>query len=80
MAVAIRLMRFGKKGRPVYRVIAVDKRKKRDGKYIEALGFYDPLQEPAVLDLNEERFAYWNGQGAQLSEGLARLLKNRKKK
>ena len=78
MAVAIRLMRFGKKGFPFYRVVALDKRKKRDGSYIEKVGTYDPMSEPAKLDINQERMDYWVKNGAQVSEGLRKLLKNRK--
>lgn len=78
MAVALRLMKFGKKGLPHYRVVALDKRQKRDGAYLERVGTYNPMVEPAVLEVNQERFDYWVKCGAQISEGLARLLKNRK--
>ncbi|QQG43919.1 MAG: 30S ribosomal protein S16 [Candidatus Roizmanbacteria bacterium] len=78
MAVTIRLMRFGKKKYPTYRVIAVDKRKKRDGSYLEKIGTYNPMTNPATLDINKEKFDYWLANGAQLSEGIIKLLKNRK--
>lgn len=71
-------MRFGKKHKPSYRVVALDKRKKRDGSYIEKVGFYDPMTEPATVTIDQARFAYWTERGAILSEGLQKLLKNRK--
>lgn len=80
MAVALRLMRLGKRGKPSYRIIAIDKRKKRDGKYIENLGTYNPLVDPAEIKINKERFDYWKEKGAVLSEGLTRLLKSKKSK
>lgn len=78
MAVTVRLMRFGKKKRPVYRIIVVDKRKKRDGKYIESIGTYDPFSDKPNLNLNKGKFTSWLEKGALLSEGLSRLLKNKK--
>lgn len=78
MAVAVRLMRFGKKGYPVYRIVALDKRKKRDGSYIEKVGLYNPMTEPAHLDINNERLSYWMKNGAELSEGVRKLLKDKK--
>lgn len=78
MAVTVRLMRFGKKKRPIYRIIVVDKRKKRDGKYIESIGSYDPFAKKPNISLNQEKFTSWLEKGALLSEGLARLLKNKK--
>lgn len=79
MAVSMRLMRFGKKGYPTYRVVVLDKRKKRDGSYIENIGVYQPMNEPAKLELLKERFEYWSSRGAQISEGFAKLLKDKKK-
>ena len=75
----MRLMRFGKKGYPTYRVVVLDKRKKRDGSYIENIGVYQPMNEPAKLELLKERFEYWSSRGAQISEGFAKLLKDKKK-
>src|SRR5690348_5986277 len=75
MPVAIRLMRFGKKGHPSYRIVALDKRKKRDGAYIEKIGLYDPLIEPLKLEINQERLSYWLGVGAEVSEGMIKLMK-----
>lgn len=78
MAVALRLMRFGKRKQPYYRIIALDKTKKRDGSYIEKIGLYQPLTAEKNIQINKERFEYWKSKGAQLSEGLTRLLKNEK--
>lgn len=78
MAVAIRLMRFGKKGDPSYRIVVLDKRAKRDGAYIEKIGTYQPMTEPGKLELIKERFEYWTSRGAQLSEGMTKLLKSKK--
>ena len=75
MAVAIRLMRIGKKGFPNYRIIAVDQRKKRDGAYLDSLGFYNPLVQPPKLEINQEKFTSWREKGAVLSEGMEKLLK-----
>lgn len=74
MSVKIRLMRFGKKGYPTYRMVAIDARKKRDGSYLEKVGFYNPNPTPAIIDVNEERIAYWTGVGAQMSEKVAALM------
>lgn len=79
MAVAIRLMRFGKKHRPFYRIVVMDKRRKRESVYIEKLGFYDPMTEPATIKINKERFNYWITRGAELSEGIQKLWKKIKK-
>ncbi len=78
MAVAIRLMRFGKRGIPSYRIVVLDKRKKRDGAYIENVGVYQPLTGSGKLELIKERFEYWQSRGAQLSEGMIKLLKSKK--
>lgn len=74
MAVAIRLMRFGKKHYPTYRIVALDKRAKRDGAYIEKIGIYQPMSNPHVLEWNQERLDYWLSRGAQLSEGMQKLM------
>lgn len=80
MAVALRLMRFGKKGRAFYRIVALDKRKKRDGSYLDNIGVYDPMLETDALKLDRTKYERWIGQGAQPSEGLRRLMKNNKLK
>lgn len=75
MAVKIRLTRMGKRHDPKYRIIVVDERKKRDGRYIEKIGFYDPVPNPHRLELKKERLDYWVACGAIISTGLSRLLK-----
>ena len=74
MAVAIRLKRFGKKKKPVYRIVIADQRRPRDGKTIEEVGFYDPQQDPVQLNVNEERVKYWISVGAQPTQTVDRLL------
>lgn len=74
MAVKIRLTRLGKKKQPTYRVVVMDSRKARDGKYIEQLGFYDPLQDPSVIDIDNERAVHWLTIGAQPTERAQKLL------
>lgn len=78
MAVAIKLFRFGKKNQPFFRIVVANKRDKRDGKYIEIIGFYNPLKNPYELKINEERFKYWLNKGAVLSKGLEKLIKSKK--
>lgn len=80
MAVTIRLMRFGKKHYPTYRIVAIDKRKKRDGSYIEKIGTYQPMLETDKIQIDQERLTYWKNNGAQLSEGVAKLMKNMQQK
>ncbi|NMB83751.1 30S ribosomal protein S16 [Candidatus Roizmanbacteria bacterium] len=79
MAVAIKLMRIGKKGVAFYRIVAVDKRKKRNGDYIEKVGSYDPNHNPAKLEINKDRLNYWMQKGALLSEGIRKLLGSSRK-
>ena len=64
MATKIRLQRFGKKGKPVYHIVAADSRSKRDGRYIEKLGLYNPNTTPATINLNHDRALYWIQVGA----------------
>lgn len=78
MPATLRLMRHGKKGNPIYRIVAIDKRKKRETTYLENLGSYEPLNDPAKFIINKEKFESWISKGAQVSEGLAKLLKNKK--
>jgi small subunit ribosomal protein S16 len=75
MAVSIRLFRLGKKDKPFYRIVVADKRNKRQGKYIEEIGYYNPLKEPAEVKINKERLDYWLSRGAIISEGLQKLRK-----
>ena len=77
MAVRLRLKRMGKKKQPTYRIVAIDSRAARDGKYIENLGTYDPRQEPAKVQLVEARALYWLDQGAQPSDTVYGLLQRK---
>jgi small subunit ribosomal protein S16 len=70
----IRLRRVGKKKRPAYRVVVADSRAPRDGAFIENLGLYDPLTDPATININEEKARAWLQQGAQPSDTVAKLL------
>ncbi|MCA1569540.1 MAG: 30S ribosomal protein S16 [Chloroflexi bacterium] len=79
MAVRIRLTRIGATKRPAYRVIAIDKRRSRDGRALEILGFYDPLTEPATVNLETERIQAWIGNGAQPSETVVKLMRQAEK-
>lgn len=76
---AIRLMRMGAKKSPFYRVIVKEKRSKRDGKYLENLGTYNPMTEPAEISLNHDRIDYWISVGAQPSDTVASLIKHNPK-
>ena len=73
--VKIRLRRMGAKKRPFYRLVVADARSPRDGRFIEQLGYYDPLTEPATVKIDEEKVARWLAQGAQPSEAARTLLK-----
>ncbi|MCL5783878.1 MAG: 30S ribosomal protein S16 [Patescibacteria group bacterium] len=75
MPVKIRLMRIGAKKRPFYRVVAVDEKKKRTGKYIELLGTYNPLTEPKEIILRKDRIDWWMSRGAVPSDGYLRIIK-----
>ena len=75
MAVKIRLARFGSKKRPYYRIVVSDARSPRDGRFIEKVGSYDPLQDPPAIRIDEERFSYWIKRGAQPTDTVKGLLK-----
>jgi small subunit ribosomal protein S16 len=75
VAVKIKLMRMGKIRAPYYRIVAVDGRKKRDGRVIEEIGKYHPKEEPSLIEVKSERAQYWLGVGAQPSEAVAAILK-----
>jgi small subunit ribosomal protein S16 len=65
---------MGAKKRPSYRIIATESSSPRDGRFIEQVGFYDPLTDPATVTLNEERVRHWLSVGAQPSDTVRRLL------
>ena len=87
--IKIRLARLGRKKRPFYRVVATNSRSPRDGKFLEILGTYDPLQEPSKVSINMDKLNEWVKKGAQLSnrvqhltdpEKYAELVKNKPKR
>lgn len=73
MATVIRLTKMGRKKKPFYRIVVTDSRKKRDGGWIESIGYYNPLTEPATIKYDTERLAYWKGVGAKMSERVSKL-------
>lgn len=75
MAVKIRLARHGAKKRPFYRIVAADNDSPRDGRFIEKLGTYNPLLDPAEVSLNTDRVKYWIDQGAILTDTVRSILK-----
>ena len=74
MAVRIRLKRMGAKKRPFYRIIVADARAPRDGRFIDTLGTYNPLTNPAAVKLDPEKVRLWLGRGAQPSDPVRHLL------
>ena len=75
MAVKIKLMRMGKIRAPQYRIVVADARTKRDGRAIETLGKYHPVQDPSFIEVNSERAQYWLSVGAQPTEQVLAILK-----
>lgn len=69
----IRLTRMGRKKKPFYRIVVTDSRKRRDGSWIESIGYYNPMSEPEVIKFDTERLAYWKDVGAKLSEKVASI-------
>lgn len=67
---------MGKKKQPVYKVVAADSRSPRDGKFIEAIGLYNPKVDPALVELKEDRALYWLGVGAQPTDTVKNILTN----
>src|SRR5881398_429479 len=74
MSVRIRLRRLGAKKRPFYRVVVADQRSPRDGRFIEAIGKYHPLEDPSLIEIDEERALEWLKKGAQPSEAVQTLM------
>jgi small subunit ribosomal protein S16 len=75
MAVRIRLRRLGAKKRPFYRVVVADQRSPRDGRFIEIIGKYHPLEDPSLIEIDEEKALEWLRKGAQPSEPVQNLLR-----
>lgn len=70
----IRLARFGARKQPYYRVVVIEKRSARNGRSLEIVGTYNPRTNPATVDLKRDRIDHWVGQGAQLSDRVAKLM------
>ena len=75
MAVKLRLMRMGKTKQPTYRVVAADSRSKRDGRFLEIVGTYQPRADPSIVLIDRAKAQRWLSQGAQPTETVAKLLK-----
>lgn len=75
---SIRLARFGKKKMPTYRIVVTDKRRPRNGRFVEIVGTYDPLKKPAEIKLEVERIKYWLSCGAQPSDTVRSFIRNHK--
>ncbi|MBQ7344241.1 MAG: 30S ribosomal protein S16 [Clostridia bacterium] len=75
MAVKIRLKRLGSKKNPFYRVVVADERSPRDGRFIEEIGYYNPLTDPVDIKIDAEKATKWLGNGAQPTETVRSLLK-----
>src|SRR4051794_17923696 len=76
MSTRIRLRRMGSKGRPFYRVVVADQRSPRDGRFIENIGKYHPLEDPSLIEIDEERALHWLRVGAQPSQTVRVLMNN----
>lgn len=74
MAVKMRLTRMGKKKSPFYRIVVIDGRKQRDGRYIDLIGRYDPREDPSIIEIDEEKAVEWLKKGVQPTEAVAKLL------
>jgi len=72
--VRIRLRRTGKRHQPSYRVVVTDQRSPRDGRFIELIGKYKPLEDPSLIEIDEERALEWLGKGAQPSDAVRNLM------
>ena len=75
MAVRIRLRRMGAKKRPFYRFVAADSKSPRDGRFIEVLGYYNPVEKPAKVVVHEEKVLKWLNNGAQMSDTVRSLFR-----
>ena len=73
--VKIRLKRMGMKKHPFYRIVVADERSPRDGRFIEEIGYYDPMKHPALINVDNEKAADWMKKGAQPTDSVRVLLK-----
>jgi small subunit ribosomal protein S16 len=77
LAVKLRLRRLGRKKKPFYRIIAADSRSPRDGRFIEEIGYYNPIADPTVIEVQEDRALYWLSQGAIPTTTVKSLLRKK---
>jgi small subunit ribosomal protein S16 len=75
LSVKIRLRRGGMKKRPYYRIVAADSRMPRDGRFLENLGYYHPIEVPPRIEVNNDRSIYWLSQGAETSDSARKILR-----
>jgi len=74
MSVKIRLKRMGRKNRPSYRIVVADSHSPRDGRFIESIGYYDPLTDPATVKVDEDKVKKWLGEGAEPSDTVRSIF------
>ncbi len=77
MSTKIRLTRTGNKKRPFYRIVVTTTKSRRDGRPLEFLGFYNPITEPAQVNIDQEKFDKWVGLGAEVTDTVRSLVKNK---
>jgi len=75
--VTMRLSRIGSKKRPFYRIVVIDKRRARNGRFLEVVGLYNPIANPVQMDVNVERAQYWLSKGAAPSETVLSILRKK---
>ena len=75
--VTIRLARIGSKKRPYYRIVVIDKRRARNGRFLEVVGQYNPIANPVQMEINAERAQYWLSKGAEPSETVRSILRKK---
>ena len=75
--VTMRLSRIGSKKRPYYRIVVIDKRRARDGRFLEVVGQYNPIASPVQMEINAERAQYWLSKGAEPSETVRSILRKK---
>jgi small subunit ribosomal protein S16 len=77
MSVRVRLTRVGSNKNPIWRVVVADQRSPRDGRFIEAIGHYNPQTHPSTIDIDEKRLRHWLDRGAQPTNTVKKLIKAR---
>ncbi|MCS6955398.1 MAG: 30S ribosomal protein S16 [Candidatus Calescibacterium sp.] len=76
----IRLSRYGHRHNPWYRIVIADSKSRRDGNYVEKIGYYNPRMNPKILEINLEKFKYWVNKGAQPTETVRKLIQKYQEK